>query len=84
MAQVSRRSFLGSMIAAGSAPMLFNGCATGFLACKKINVGVIGCGRIAITMDIPLTIKHTDRCRFVAVSDLDRKRLENGKKFVVK
>ena len=82
MAQVSRRSFLGSMIAAGSAPMLFNGCATGFLACKKINVGVIGCGRIAITMDIPNTIKYTDRCRFVAVSDLDRKRLDNGKKFV--
>ena len=33
-----------SMVAAGSAPVLFNGCATGFLACRKINIGVVGFG----------------------------------------
>ncbi len=71
-----------SMLAAGSAPVLFNGCATGFLACKKINIGVVGFGRIAHSMDVPLTIKYTDRCRFTAVCDLDAKRRAYGAKFI--
>ena len=82
MSQVSRRSFVKSMLAAGSAPMLFNGCATGFIACRKINIGVVGFGRIAHSMDVPLTIKYTDRCRFTAVCDLDAKRRAYGAKFI--
>ena len=65
-------------LAAGSAPVLFNGCATGFLACRKINIGVVGFGRIAHSMDIPNTIKYTDLCRFVAICDLDATRREAG------
>ena len=76
---VSRRSFMKSMLAAGSAPVLFNGCATGFFACRKINVGVIGYGRIAHTMDVPGVQQFTDRCAITAVCDLDSKRLAYGK-----
>ena len=79
---VSRRSFVKSMVAAGSAPVLFNGCSTGFLACKKINIGVVGFGRIAHSMDIPRTIKFTDRCQFTAICDLDAKRRAYGAKFI--
>ena len=82
MNRFSRRSFVKSMLAAGSAPMLFNGCATGFLACRKINIGVVGFGRIAHSMDVPATIKFTDRCRFTAVCDLDAKRRAYGAKFI--
>ena len=82
MGQFSRRSFVKSMLAAGSAPMLFNGCATGFLACRKINIGVVGFGRIAHSMDVPATIRFTDRCRFTAVCDLDAKRRAYGAKFI--
>ena len=71
-----------SMVAAGSAPVLFNGCATGFLACRKINIGVVGFGRIAHSMDVPYTIKYTDRCRLTAVCDLDAKRRAYGAKFI--
>ena len=79
---MNRRGFIGGILAAGSAPLLFNGCATGFLACRKINVGVVGFGRIAHSMDVPLTIKYTDRCRFTAVCDLDAKRRAYGAKFI--
>ena len=82
MIDVSRRSFVKSMLAAGSAPVLFNGCATGFLACRKINIGVVGFGRIAHSMDVPYTIKYTDRCRFTAVCDLDARRRAYGAKFI--
>ena len=82
MTNVSRRSFMRSMLAAGSAPMLFNGCAAGFLANRKINIGVVGFGRIAHSMDVPRTIRFTDRCRFTAVCDLDAKRCAYGAKFI--
>ena len=71
-----------SMLAAGSAPVLFNGCATGFFACRKINVAVIGYGRIAHTMDVPGVQQFTDRCAITAVCDLDSKRLAYGKKCI--
>ena len=79
---INRRGFIGGMLAAGSAPLVFSGCVTKYLANSKVNVGIIGLGRIAFGMDIPLTIKHTGHCRITAVCDLDRKRLDNGAKFV--
>ena len=82
MTQVSRRSFMASMLAAGSAPILFNGCATGFLANRKLNVAVIGYGRIAHTMDVPGVQQFTARCVITAVCDLDSKRLAYGKKCI--
>lgn len=80
--QASRRSFIKSALAAGSFPMLFNGCATGFLANRKVNIGVVGFGRIAHSMDVPRTIKYTNLCRFVAVCDLDSRRRDYGAKFI--
>ncbi|MEI8041506.1 MAG: Gfo/Idh/MocA family oxidoreductase [Verrucomicrobiota bacterium] len=48
---------------------------------KKIHVAQIGCGRIAMTMDVPGIIKH-DAARIVAVCDVDSKRLERAGKWV--
>ena len=48
---------------------------------NKINIGQIGCGRIARTHDIAETIKF-DRARFVAVCDVDSNRMADGKKLI--
>ena len=50
---MNRRQFISSVVASGAAPMLFNGCVGGFFANRKINVAVVGYGRIAHTMDVP-------------------------------
>ena len=65
-----------SMVAAGSAPILFNGCTTGFLACRKVNVAIIGCGRISSGFEIPCVLRRTDAARIVAVCDLDSRRAD--------
>ena len=44
---MDRRQFLCGALASGAAPLLFGGCAGKFLANRKINIGVIGYGRIA-------------------------------------
>src|SRR5690606_30926563 len=46
---------------------------------NKINIGQIGCGRIARGHDMAETFKY-DIARMVAVSDVDSKRMEDGKK----
>jgi predicted dehydrogenase len=79
---MQRRDFIKSMAAAGAAPFLFGGCASQFLANRKINVGVIGYGRIAHTMDVPGVQQFTDRCVVTAVADLDSKRAAYGKKVI--
>ncbi len=79
--QMNRREFLFGA-AAGAAPMFFGGCATGFLANRKINVAVIGYGRIAHTMDVPGAQQFTDRCVITAVCDYDTKRADYGKKVI--
>ena len=76
MMRVSRRSFMKSMVAAGSAPVLFNGCATGFLSCRRVNVAVIGCGRISSGFEIPGVLARKDIARIVAVCDLDSRRAD--------
>jgi myo-inositol 2-dehydrogenase/D-chiro-inositol 1-dehydrogenase len=48
---------------------------------NKINIGQIGCGRIAREHDLPGTWKH-DMARIVAVSDVDSKRMKEGKEHV--
>lgn len=48
---------------------------------NKIHVGQIGCGRIARDHDMAETIKY-DKAQFVAVCDVDSKRLADGKKYV--
>jgi myo-inositol 2-dehydrogenase / D-chiro-inositol 1-dehydrogenase len=48
---------------------------------NKINIGQIGCGRIARDHDLPGTWRH-DVARIVAVSDVDSKRMADGKKLI--
>lgn len=69
-----RRGFLGGIVAAGAAPMFFGGCATKFLANSKVNVGIIGCGRISSSFEISCTLDRKDIARIVAVCDLDSNR----------
>lgn len=83
---VSRRQFLKASLAgaAGMAtvPVIMTSCVTGKNApSKKIQIGQIGCGRIAHQMDLPGIIKH-DIARVVAVCDLDSKRLQHAKTYV--
>lgn len=47
-----------------------------------IQVAQIGFGRIAQGHDLPETIKNMDLARVVAVADVDRNRMEMGKKWV--
>lgn len=47
---------------------------------NKINIGQIGCGRMG-RGDVSGTIKY-DRARFVAVCDVDSKRMADGKKMI--
>ena len=48
---------------------------------NKINIGQIGCGRIAREHDIAETIRY-DNARFIAVCDVDSKRMADGKKLI--
>ena len=48
---------------------------------NKINIGQIGCGRIAQGHDMPGTLQH-DVARMIAVCDLDKNRLADGKMLV--
>ena len=48
---------------------------------NKINIGQIGCGRIARSHDMAETL-NLDTARYVAVCDLDTNRMEDGKKMV--
>jgi myo-inositol 2-dehydrogenase / D-chiro-inositol 1-dehydrogenase len=47
----------------------------------KINIGVIGCGRIARDHNLPEILNY-DVAKVIAVCDLDSKRLADGKKMV--
>jgi len=47
----------------------------------KINIGLIGCGRIARDHNLPEILKY-DIARVVAVCDLDSKRMADGKKLI--
>ena len=76
MMRVPRRSFIKSVLAAGSAPLLFNGCVGAFLANRRINVAIIGCGRISSLLEIPCVLHRTDVARIVAVCDLDSLRCD--------
>lgn len=45
---------------------------------NKINIGQIGCGRIALSHDMPDTLRYDD-ARIMAVCDLDSKRVDKAK-----
>jgi len=48
---------------------------------NKINIGQIGFGRIAQSHDMAETIRY-DQAQFIAVCDVDKKRLQDGKQFI--
>ncbi len=48
---------------------------------NKINIGQIGCGRIARDHDMPGTMQF-DKARIIAVCDLDANRLKDGQAYV--
>ncbi len=80
---MQRRSFLKQATAAASAaPMIVPSSVFGSSApSNKIQIGQIGCGRIARDHDLPGTLQH-EVARVVAVCDLDKNRLVDGKKLV--
>ena len=82
---MERRNFIKKSVA-GSAGALFiptilpSNMFASTSANRKINVGQIGCGRIAVSHDMPGVMMH-DAARLIAVSDVDSNRMKDGKKF---
>jgi len=86
---LSRRQFLRVSLAGTTGalalplPALAPSCAFGQGARGNlIQIGQIGCGRIANEMDMPGILKHYQAARIVAVCDLDSKRLAKAKERV--
>ncbi len=80
--KVSRRCFLktGAALGALAFPTLIPSRVLGRQSpSKKIQVGVIGCGRIANAMDIPGVWNNQDLATIVAMADCDLKRVRASK-----
>ena len=85
---ITRRQFLTTSLAASAAASLFPTIVPSSVfgadaPSNKIQIGQIGCGRIANEMDMPGILKH-NVARIVAVCDLDSKRLGRAKNRVEK
>lgn len=83
---MNRRNFLkqSSLASAGAIiiPTIVPSSVFGAQAPSNlINIGQIGCGRIARTHDMPGTMNYAG-ARMIAVCDADRKRMADGKKLV--
>ncbi|MEZ5103591.1 MAG: Gfo/Idh/MocA family oxidoreductase [Draconibacterium sp.] len=83
---MKRRSFLKNTLAttAGAiiVPTIVPSTVFGKTApSNKIQLGQIGCGRIAVSHDMAELLKY-DQARYIAVCDLDKNRLQAGKKLV--
>jgi myo-inositol 2-dehydrogenase / D-chiro-inositol 1-dehydrogenase len=81
-----RRTFLKSSIATTAGAIIVPTIVPSTIFGKnapsnKINLGQIGCGRIARSHDMDETLPY-DSARYIAVCDLDSKRLADGKKLV--
>ena len=81
---LSRRQFLSASLAGATGalafPTLVPSSALGQAAPSNlIHVGQIGCGRIANEMDMPGILRQSQAARYVAVCDLDSKRLAKAK-----
>jgi predicted dehydrogenase len=85
---LSRRDFLKtSAVVAGTTivvPTIVPSCVMGKNAPSNfINIGAIGLGRISRSHDMPETLKY-EFTQLVALCDVDRKRLKEGKEWVQK
>lgn len=82
---MKRRNFIKKSVLAGSVlgfPTIVPASVFGKNApSNKIHIGQIGCGRIARAHDLPGVWAH-DVARVVAVSDVDRKRMREGKELI--
>ena len=83
---MKRRNFLKNTVATSAGailvPTIVPSSVFGASApSNKINIGQIGCGRIARDHDMAETLKY-DSARMIAVSDLDSNRMKDGKKLV--
>lgn len=82
---LNRRQFLkltatGTSVAAMGFPTIIPSRVLGAEAPSKlIQIGQIGCGRIATDMDMPGVLKHPKLARIVAVADFDSKRVERAR-----
>lgn len=78
----SRRSFLqvtGMAGAASAFPAIIPAGVLGAAAPgKRINIGIIGCGRISTCFEVPNIIRFPDMARIVAVCDIDSRRLRHA------
>ena len=70
---MQRREFIKSAAIAAGAPLILGGCRT-FCGNSKINVAIIGCGRISTEFEVPGVLNRPDIARIVAVCDLGMKR----------
>jgi predicted dehydrogenase len=81
--QNTRRAFLGASAAVIGFPTIVPSTVFGQSApSNHIQVGQIGCGRIARASEFPGIIRHHGLARFVAVSDVDTVRLSDAKELL--
>ena len=83
---MKRRLFLKNTIATAAGtfvvPTIIPSHATGMTSPgDKINIGQIGCGRIAREHNLPEILKY-DTARVIAVCDLDSRRMADGKRMI--
>ena len=83
---MERRLFISNAVAATAGAIVFPTIIPSTVIGKnppgnKINIGLIGCGRIARDHNLREVLKY-DIARIIAVCDLDSKRLSDGKKLI--
>jgi len=83
---MKRRLFLKDSLAATTGIIVMPEIITSHISGKnspgdKINIGQIGCGRIAREHNLPEILKY-DSARVIAVCDPDSKRMSDGKKMI--
>jgi myo-inositol 2-dehydrogenase / D-chiro-inositol 1-dehydrogenase len=83
---MKRRKFISGSIAAAAGTIITPTIIPSSVIGKnppsdKINIGQIGFGRIAMTHDLPDTMKY-DVARVVAVADFDSNRVARGKQYI--
>ncbi|MDD4102654.1 MAG: Gfo/Idh/MocA family oxidoreductase [Kiritimatiellae bacterium] len=83
MTKNTRRGFMkqaGGLAGAIAMPSIIPARVLGQSAPSKlINIGIVGCGRISTSMEMPGVLKWSDMARITAICDLDSKRLAFSK-----
>lgn len=85
-AHISKRDFMKKTLVGATGALFFPTIVPASVFGKqapsnKINIGQIGYGRIAMSHDLPETMKY-EVARVIAVSDVDTRRMELGKAFI--